>query len=122
MIDLDYFKKVNDTYDHKAGDYILTCVSEIIRKNIRKSDIAARFGGEEFCLLLNVKKDQEAFTIIEKIRKTIETQKFIFENKSLSATVSCGMTNELENSFEDMIKRADIIQGKRKRQKQDNGL
>jgi diguanylate cyclase (GGDEF)-like protein len=109
MIDIDHFKNINDGYGHKAGDFILTSLSEILMHNIRKADLVIRFGGEEFCLLMNVKKNIEAFNIIDKIRKIIEAKKFIFEDNIFSITISCGITNELENSFEDMIKRADIM-------------
>ena len=109
MIDIDHFKKINDTYGHKAGDFILISIAEIFRNNIRKSDTASRIGGEEFCLLLNVKKTTEAYTIMEKIRKTVETNSFIFENKTIPVTISSGITTELENSFDDMIKRADMM-------------
>jgi diguanylate cyclase (GGDEF)-like protein len=109
MIDIDHFKKINDNYGHKAGDFILIGFSDILRNNIRKSDIAVRFGGEEFCILLNVKKDSESFKIIEKIRKATEAKKLIFENIHIPLTISAGITNELENSFEDMLKRADMM-------------
>ncbi len=69
VIDIDYFKRINDTYCHKVGDYVLKNFNKIIGKSIRHEDIFARFGGEEFILLLpNTKKDS-AFEVSERIRQ-----------------------------------------------------
>ncbi len=109
MMDIDYFKKINDSYGHDAGDFILSSVSDLLRSNLRQADIITRFGGEEFCLLLNVNKYEDAFYVVEKIRQMIEKQKFFHEGKTLSVTISTGITYVLENSLEGMIKKADMM-------------
>jgi len=93
MIDMDYFKKVNDTYGHKAGDMVLQTLGEILKNSIRKSDIAIRYGGEEFLIILqNIKSPQDALKVAEKIRKTVEKTKIHIKNQELSKTVSIGIS------------------------------
>ncbi|MCD7739773.1 MAG: GGDEF domain-containing protein [Candidatus Gastranaerophilales bacterium] len=75
MLDVDYFKKVNDTYGHAAGDCILKGVSEIIKNEIREYDIACRYGGEEFFIILPRTKLQEAASVAQRLRKVIEEYK-----------------------------------------------
>ena len=69
---IDYFKKVNDTYGHIAGDCVLKQVGKIIPMELREYDIAARYGGEEFSILLPFTSVQEAFAVAQRLRKTIE--------------------------------------------------
>ena len=69
MIDIDFFKKVNDTYGHSTGDFILKTVSKIIRSRLREYDIAARYGGEEFAILLPFTDETEAAMVAERLRK-----------------------------------------------------
>ena len=109
MMDIDFFKKINDTHGHDAGDFLLASVADILRSNLRQADIIARFGGEEFCLLLNVSKPGDAFSVVEKIRQMIERQKFFFGNKHIPVTISSGITCILEESLESMIKKSDIM-------------
>ncbi|MFC5530112.1 GGDEF domain-containing protein [Cohnella yongneupensis] len=73
IIDIDDFKKVNDTYGHKAGDAVLKKMSTIIRSKVGANDIVARYGGEEFALIFTEKTFQEAYDTVEDIRKTAET-------------------------------------------------
>ncbi len=75
MIDVDYFKKVNDTYGHAAGDCVLKCVSDVIKKEIREYDIACRYGGEEFFIILPRTKLPEAVSVAQRLRKVIEDTK-----------------------------------------------
>ena len=109
MIDIDFFKKVNDTYGHQAGDAVLKDLSCILRDNTRLSDIAARFGGEEFSVLLpgcSLKTAKAtvgsgddalsfggAFDIAEKLRKKVEEHKFMFEDKHIPVTISIGLSS-----------------------------
>ena len=93
MIDIDYFKKVNDTYGHDAGDNILKGVSTIILNTIRESDIPVRFGGEEFLIVLtDLKTTDDLLKVAEKIRQTIEKSKFSTNKKLIQKTVSIGAT------------------------------
>jgi diguanylate cyclase (GGDEF)-like protein len=73
MIDIDRFKKVNDTYGHKAGDDVIVSLAHILKKSVRESDLACRFGGEEFLLLLPGTPLEGARIIGEKIRRNVET-------------------------------------------------
>ena len=75
MIDVDYFKKVNDTYGHAAGDCVLKNVAEVIRHEIREYDIACRYGGEEFFIILPQTKLPEATSVAQRLRKVLEETK-----------------------------------------------
>ena len=92
MIDMDYFKKVNDTYGHDAGDMILKQLGEILKESIRESDIAVRFGGEEFVIILqNLKDKKDLEKVAEKIRKNVEKYEFDTGGGSaIKKTVSIG--------------------------------
>jgi diguanylate cyclase (GGDEF)-like protein len=88
MIDIDYFKKINDTYGHLTGDMILTQTAENITKNLRKTDIFGRYGGEEFMAILPKIKKEEAVVVAEKIRAMIEDFSF---NEDIRITISIGV-------------------------------
>ena len=92
MFDIDFFKKFNDTYGHECGDFVLKSVADLIRKNLRESDVASRYGGEEFtCLLLEAGKD-EAMVVAERIRSTINEHDFVYNNQHLHVTISGGIS------------------------------
>ena len=97
MLDIDHFKKVNDTYGHLAGDYILRELCSIIRKKLRDSDIFARVGGEEFIVLLPQTKLNGSLKTAKKIRKSIEETKFIFNGEHIPITISLGTTSTMQN-------------------------
>ncbi len=89
MYDIDYFKKVNDTYGHQAGDEVLKTLSDIVVRNVRSVDFVFRTGGEEFVILLIKTKAEDAFKIAEKIRKIVESYDF---PKVGHITISLGVT------------------------------
>ena len=91
MQDIDFFKKVNDTYGHLAGDYVLKKFASTIISRIRGADIIARYGGEEFCCLLPETALESASTLAEHIRKKIEEMTFEFEGALMQITVSQGV-------------------------------
>lgn len=97
MLDVDYFKKVNDTYGHSAGDCVLKQVSDIIKKEIREYDIACRYGGEEFFVILPQTGIKEASLVAQRLRKSIETSKIDVEEAGVDGvsyikiTVSIGI-------------------------------
>lgn len=110
MTDIDFFKKVNDTYGHAAGDIVLQAVAKVMRSSLREYDVAGRYGGEEFVILLPFTKLEEAKMVAERLRKSVEDKtvdisKADSETKEISVTISVGV-NELTND-EDLIKNAD---------------
>ena len=75
MLDIDYFKKVNDTYGHAAGDCVLKGIAEIITKTVREYDIACRYGGEEFFILLPMTNIDDAYAVAQRLRQNIQSAK-----------------------------------------------
>jgi len=112
MLDIDKFKEVNDNYGHDIGDDVIIAIANNLLEMTRKSDLACRFGGEEFILLLPETSLDGAMIIAEKIRKKIESFSLSLEgNKSVNVTVSLGVSQvDIENdpNIESVIKRADI--------------
>lgn len=105
MMDLDYFKKINDTYGHNIGDYVLKTFASIVIKTIREADIFARWGGEEFVLLLKNIGCDEAFGVAEKIRHEVEHYDF---NEAGKVTCSIGICEVMEEEdLEAAVERAD---------------
>ncbi len=92
MIDVDYFKKVNDTYGHDAGDKVLKELSAVLSSSVRDSDFVVRFGGEEFIIILqNIKDEEGIIKVAEKIRETFENTKINVNGKVLQKTISIGV-------------------------------
>lgn len=106
--DLDHFKKINDQYGHIGGDFILTCVSVLVRNSIRKSDIFCRMGGEEFSLMIECDKET-ALQLAEEIRRKVASEVFEFENQKITISISLGVTEiqPTDKSWKDLYKRAD---------------
>ena len=111
MIDLDFFKKINDTYGHLAGDFILGKISEVFSSMTRDEDIIARYGGEEFVAILPGSGEEGTVICAERIREEIAKTPFIFEGETINITVSIGIAtldeNNLFGSHEDFIEAAD---------------
>jgi diguanylate cyclase (GGDEF)-like protein len=110
MFDIDFFKRVNDTYGHACGDMVLKYIAQILMDNIRASDIAARYGGEEFIILIAYPGKNMAMKIAERIRSTIETSVIEYKEHTINLTISCGVVcfdKRLDVSAELMIDRAD---------------
>ena len=93
MIDIDFFKKFNDTYGHQTGDYVLQQVAEIMDNGKRAHDVVARYGGEEFIWLLISSEYDDSHLACERLRKEIESTEFEFNDKALSITVSIGVSS-----------------------------
>lgn len=108
IIDIDHFKKINDTYGHIYGDEILKQISTIILSLIRPYDYAFRFGGEEFVLILQNTNKLEAYKICERIRKTIETTEFEHNNTFVKLTVTIGISDSSKHfQYKTLIELAD---------------
>lgn len=109
LLDIDLFKKFNDTYGHQAGDYVLRETAQRIVENIRSVDTPGRYGGEEIILLLPQTAIKEAYLVGERIRKAIEGAEYKFRDDSMRVTVSIGVTSlHMRNlSMEELIEEAD---------------
>ncbi len=107
MIDIDFFKRINDTYGHEAGDEVLKSVAASLGNRVRETDLVARFGGEEFCLLaVNINPESQD-DFFNELRTTVSDLKFDLNGESVSVTVSIGVSKSLSGSIEDMINSAD---------------
>ncbi len=109
MIDLDKFKQVNDTHGHAAGDEVLKTIVQIGTKALRKSDVLARFGGEEFVVLLPHADIKEATMLANRLRKNIEEAEIKAGELELRVTVSIGVSIQAadESDITEMLSRAD---------------
>jgi diguanylate cyclase len=92
MLDIDFFKKVNDTYGHQCGDLILKNVSSTISSMIRKTDFLARYGGEEFCCLLPETTLESAGILAERFRAAIASMKHLYQEFEIGVTISLGVS------------------------------
>ena len=110
LADIDYFKAVNDTYGHLAGDYSLKKIAECLKDSLRGSDSAARYGGEEFAFILPETDPDGAFIVAERLRKDIDSMRIDYEGKNISITMSFGIASfdpANDTSKTDLIKKAD---------------
>ncbi len=111
MLDIDYFKQVNDTYGHQAGDTILKGISELLVKQARSIDRVCRYGGEEITLILPETVATLAMKIAERLRASVELQSFdIGDGKTIKISVSIGVATypQQANSLEALVKAADL--------------
>ncbi len=112
MIDIDFFKKINDTYGHPAGDSVLTRVTALTKTVIRNEDILARYGGEEFVVILKGTDAEGAFVLAERLRNLIDTSPFEFEGHTIHVTISIGIASLAGQNLSDwqtMLKLADSL-------------
>jgi two-component system, cell cycle response regulator len=91
MLDIDFFKKVNDTYGHLAGDQVLRQLGTLIKKHFRNTDIPARYGGEEFAVILPETGEGDAFALAETFRKQVEETSIEAGEEAISITLSVGI-------------------------------
>ena len=111
LLDIDHFKNINDTYGHSAGDLILTKLGQILRQSVRSSDIAARFGGEEFVVMMLSAGKEQSFAFSENLRKIVESTEFRIpgQQSALQVTISGGVTTypiDGESTI-DLLRKAD---------------
>ena len=115
MIDLDHFKNINDTLGHDAGDEALKCAARLLEENLRKADMVARFGGEEFCAMAVGLDASDSAQLFERVRQAMEEKEIDYEGKTFHVTASIGVTTQLEQSLESMISTADAMLYKAKK-------
>ncbi|WP_320171467.1 GGDEF domain-containing protein [Maridesulfovibrio sp.] len=119
MVDLDFFKNINDTYGHMAGDMVLERVARLFECTFRSTDFIARYGGEEFVILLPHTTEDNAGMLAEKIRKIIAETTMTYNDKSFSVTASIGVTSIRPGSLDkdnEIISKADEALYEAKRQ------
>lgn len=108
MIDIDFFKKFNDTHGHHAGDAVLKGVAKTIAKALREKDVVARFGGEEFGIVLPQTTIQEACPVVDRVRKAVESARFQCDGKLLNCTISLGLSQFSKTDTDEVfLRRAD---------------
>jgi two-component system, cell cycle response regulator len=110
MFDVDHFKKINDTYGHQAGDYVLARIAQKIMDTVRVEDLFARYGGEEFALMLRESAEEKAFICAERCRRAVDGADFSFGGTPIKVSISLGIATLLDSDFaqpEDLIASAD---------------
>jgi len=107
MIDIDNFKNINDTYGHDVGDLVIKNTVNVLNKILRTSDLMVRFGGEEFCILLEYISLKDTITLFQRIIEKFEHNIIKVNNQSFSYTISIGICYGMEENLEAMIKKSD---------------
>ena len=109
MIDIDFFKKVNDEYGHHTGDVVLKETAKVIKSCIREIDVVARWGGEEFIVLLPETKKDEAFGVASRIREVIAGHSFAQITQQITVSIGlAGVPNPSINTAESLINASDL--------------
>ena len=126
IIDIDYFKKINDTYGHSAGDYVLKEVAYLIMQTFRKTDMVFRYGGEEFTVIITETPIEKAVIPLERLRQAINDYPFSFNGKNIKISVSIGVsevtkgTDSVHRLFEEADKALYRAKGNGRNQIQTN--
>lgn len=107
MIDIDHFKDINDTFGHDAGDDVLAHVAAMMQDRFRSSDVVARFGGEEFCVIASNLTPQVAYELFDGFRHSLEEAPIMINGEARTLTVSIGISTLLAESVDAMISTAD---------------
>ena len=106
--DIDYFKKINDTYGHNCGDYTLKTLADLFRKKADTNFIACRWGGEEFCFFMPGKNIDQAWDVMFDLCSTVKKMPLSFEDKEFSVTITIGIEeNDFRSPMEEILDRAD---------------
>ena len=115
ILDVDYFKKFNDTYGHHVGDEVLKLICKVSQTALRENDLMGRIGGEEFAFLLPATNIDSAIIVAERIRTAVESSSLLIDSEELRVTVSIGGTQIIKgNDISAFLKRADIAMYKSK--------
>ena len=109
ILDIDFFKKVNDTYGHQYGDYVLKTVAELMKQSFRKTDLLYRYGGEELIMIMPETNIEGALIPVQRLRRMVEEYDFEYNGVKAKVTVSIGLTMNYQNlsSSAEILKTAD---------------
>lgn len=107
MMDIDFFKKVNDTYGHNAGDEVLRVIANVLQEHIRSDDLLIRLGGEEFCVVFTDMPEDMMVQRLETVRKFVEATMIEWEGKTLKVTISMGLKVREGEVLESLLDAAD---------------
>ena len=91
MFDIDFFKVINDTHGHLAGDYVLKELARVVGQRLRGEETFARYGGEEFCVVVPETPQTGALALAEDLREQVESSQFSFQGERIKCTISCGV-------------------------------
>ncbi|MBU0673389.1 MAG: diguanylate cyclase [Proteobacteria bacterium] len=108
MFDIDFFKKINDTYGHDVGDEVIKSLAHLLLDRFRTTDIVSRFGGEEFCVLMVDMDPEKILSFLDALRLKIEALIIRVAGQTVRFTVSIGLCTTLHNTLEEMIKQSDL--------------
>ena len=109
IMDIDFFKKVNDTYGHQYGDYVLKTVADLVKQSFRKTDLLYRYGGEEMVVIMPETNIEGAIIPVQRLRRMVEEYDFEYNGTKAKVTISIGLTMNYQdfNSAADLLKSAD---------------
>ena len=109
LLDIDFFKKVNDTYGHQYGDYVLKTVADLMKNYFRKTDLLYRYGGEELVMIMPETNIEGAIIPVQRLRRMVEEYDFNYNGVKAKVTVSMGLTMNYSSfvSSADILKSAD---------------
>jgi len=108
MLDIDYFKNINDTHGHDAGDTVLAQLANIMQQSVRSTDMLARLGGEEFCLVIPGMHADQAVSTAEHIRASVQQHSFTHQTRHIAVTISIGVAQrQASESIQQWFQRAD---------------
>lgn len=107
MLDIDHFKRINDTWGHDAGDEVLRRVGQLLRQHFCGIEVVARFGGEEFCVIVPGIDDAAVWALFDEFRQKMAASTFVFDGQTLSVTFSIGITTAVINNIDAMLAAAD---------------
>ncbi len=108
MLDIDHFKKVNDSYGHLIGDQVISSLANLLKQQLRKTDIIGRYGGEEFLLILPDCNQQQAFGLVEQLRQSFASLPFSFDYQNFHCTFSAGISQaKTTDETDQLIDQAD---------------
>lgn len=110
FFDLDYFKKINDTYGHECGDVVLSTFAKVLSKNTRDHDIVGRYGGEEFVAIVHFNLKRELLQYIKRIKTIVTSNSFLYKGNKIKVTFSAGVAIRSNHvNYENAIQKADML-------------